>query len=178
MAGFFSRPQKTIFKVDYYDYIEAIDLTNGFKIKEFLSNYGGISYNLYTIQDGERPDNVAQKIYDSPYLDWTILLANNIHSIYDEWPRDSQSFKRYMIDKFGSIETALATIKYYYDGSGNIINATDYNALSANSGKRTETEYQYEYRANINKSRIKVFKPQIARTMASSLRNIDRKPLL
>ncbi len=178
MPGFFSNPQRTIFKVDDYDYVEGVDLTVGFKSRDFLRNFSGISYVPYVVQDGERPDNVATKIYDDPSLDWVVLLANNIHSIYDEWPKDSETFKQYIIQKFGSLETALSTTKYYYDGSGNVINAIDYAALAANSGKRTETEYQYEFRLNTNKSKIRLFRPSVAKSMASTLRNIDRKPIV
>lgn len=178
MSGFFSKAQKTIFKVDDFDYVEAVDLTAGFKVREFIQNVSGISYVPYVVQDGERPDNVANKAYDDPTLDWTVLIANNIQNIYDEWPKDSETFKQYIIEKYGSLEAAMATVKYYYDGSGNIINSADYGVLSSNSGKRTETDYQYETRVNINKSKIRLFRPSIAKSMSSSLRNIDRKPII
>lgn len=178
MPGFFSTPQKTIFKVDDYDFVEGVDLTVGFKARDFLRNIAGISYVPYVVQDGERPDNVATKMYDDPSLDWVVLLANNIHSIYDEWPKDTETFKQYIIAKYGSLENAIATVKYYYDGNGNVINAIDYSTLPASSGKRTETEYQYELRLNTNKAKIRVFKPSVAKTMASALRNVDRKPIV
>lgn len=177
MPGFFQKAQKTIFKIDNFDYIEAIDLTIGFKAKELLKNIQGVSYQPYVIQDGERPDSVAFKLYDDPYLDWTVLLANNIQNIYEEWPKDTATFKNYIIEKYGSLGTAMATIKYYYDGSGNVINVTDYTALAASSGKRTETEYQYELRMNTNKSKIRVFKSATAKSLASAIRNLDRKPI-
>ena len=44
-------------------------------------------------------------------------------------------------------------------------------------GKRTESEYQYELRLNTNKSKIRLFNKSVALAMASSLRNIDRKPI-
>lgn len=178
MPGFFSNSQKTIFKVDDFDYVEAVDLTAGFKVREFIRNAGGISYVPYIVQDGERPDNVANKVYDDPTLDWTILLANNIQNIYDEWPKDSETFKQYIIEKYGSLGAAMGTIKYYYDGEGNVVNFADWSTIPANSGKRTETEYQYETRLNINKSKIRLFRPSIAKSMASSLRNLDRKPIV
>lgn len=177
MPGFFARTQKTIFKVDDYDYVEALDLTTGFKVKEFLQNISGISYVPYVVLDGERPDSVANKIYSDPTLDWTILLANNIQNIYEEWPKDSTTMRQYIIEKYGSLESAMSTVKYYYDGDGNIINQTDYELLSASTGKRTETEYEYELRKNTNKSKIRLFKPPIAKSMASALRNLDRKPI-
>lgn len=178
MPGFFSNSQKTIFKVDDFDYVEAVDLTAGFKVREFIRNAGGISYVPYVVQDGERPDNVANKVYDDPTLDWTVLLANNIQNIYDEWPKDSETFKQYIIEKYGSLGAAMGTIKYYYDGEGNVVNFADWSTIPANSGKRTETEYQYETRLNINKSKIRLFRPSIAKSMASSLRNLDRKPIV
>ena len=178
MPGFFSKAQKTIFKVDDFDYVEAVDLTVGFKVREFIQNSAGISYVPYIVQDGERPDNVANKVYDDPTLDWVVLLANNIQSIYDEWPKDTETFKQYIIQKYGSLQLAMATTRYYYDGSGNVINSADWSTLPSSSGKRTETDYQYEVRMNINKSKIRLFRPSVAKSMASLLRNVNTKPIV
>ena len=166
MPGFFSNAQKTVFKIDDYDYAEAVDITTGFKVREFIRNAGGVSYSPYVVKDGERPDTVAFKVYDDPTLDWTVLLANGIQNIYDEWPKDSETFKDYIIEKYGSLESAMATIKYYYNAEGLIINADDYATLPA-TGKRTESAYQYEVRLNINKSKIRLFTPTIAKSMSS-----------
>ena len=36
------------------------------------------AFNYYQIEEGERPDTLAKKIYDNEELDWVILITNNI----------------------------------------------------------------------------------------------------
>ena len=45
-----------------------------------------VLFKPYTIKDGERPDMVAQKLYDSPFYDWVILLTNNLVNAQYDWP--------------------------------------------------------------------------------------------
>jgi len=120
---------KIAYKVNEYDYLRAIDITQSAKIKSFLKDYRGISFNPYTIKNGERPDYVAHKFYGDSNLDWVILLSNDIYNIYDEWPRNSTDFEEYLIEKYGSIATTLSTTKYYYNVTKDIIDETTYNQL-------------------------------------------------
>jgi len=69
-------------------------------------------FEKYNIVGDERPDNVADKIYDDPNLDWIVLLANNITNVYEEWPMPERSFDRYLTDKYGSFENINA-IKHF-----------------------------------------------------------------
>lgn len=69
-------------------------------------------FEKYNIIGDERPDNVADKIYNNPELDWVVLLANNITNVYEEWPMPERSFDRYLNDKYGSFENIYA-IKHF-----------------------------------------------------------------
>ena len=42
--------------------------------------------NKYLIEDGESPDNIARKFYETPDAFWQVLATNNILDIYKEWP--------------------------------------------------------------------------------------------
>mgnify|MGYP003302882403 FL=1 len=46
-----------------------------YKISEDVEKYA-VLFKPYTIKDGERPDMVAQKLYDSPFYDWVILFQD------------------------------------------------------------------------------------------------------
>jgi hypothetical protein len=70
------------------------------------------AFDYYQIQENERSDELAQRIYGDPELDWVILLTNNIVNIQDQWPMSKNSFDNYLIDKYGS-EEKLYEIKYY-----------------------------------------------------------------
>ena len=69
-------------------------------------------FEKYNIIGDERPDSVANKIYNNPDLDWIVLLANNITNVYEEWPMPARSFDRYLNDKYGSFENIYA-IKHF-----------------------------------------------------------------
>jgi hypothetical protein len=167
---------KTAYKVNEYDYLRAIDITQSTKIKSFLRDYRGISYNPYIVKDGERPDYVAHKFYGDSNLDWVILLSNEIYNIYDEWPRNSVDFEEYLIEKYGSIATTLSTVQYYYNSTKDIIDVATYNALSA-STRSSETIYEYELRANNNKSKIKLIRSSIIGSIQSELKSLLYKPV-
>ena len=61
-------------------------------------------FNQYDIQGDDRPDNVANIIYNDPDLDWVILLSNNIINIQSEWPLPQRDFDRYLLDKYETYE--------------------------------------------------------------------------
>lgn len=69
-------------------------------------------FEKYNIVGDERPDNVANKFYKNPDLDWVILLSNNITNVYEEWPMPERAFDRYLTDKYGSFE-GIYSIKHF-----------------------------------------------------------------
>jgi hypothetical protein len=69
-------------------------------------------FSLYSIIGDERPDSVADKIYNDPKLDWLILLSNNILNFYNEWLMSNESFDNIMLEKYGSYEE-LNSISHY-----------------------------------------------------------------
>ena len=41
-------------------------------------------FTKYTVEGDDRPDNVANTVYDDPTLDWVVLLSNNIVNVQSE----------------------------------------------------------------------------------------------
>lgn len=61
-----------------------------------------VEYTYYEIQDGERPDVVATKLYGDGDLHWTFFLCNKIENYYD-WHKDNETFTNYMNEKFSGV---------------------------------------------------------------------------
>ena len=57
-------------------------------------------YEKYKIIGNDRPDNVAEKIYGNPDLDWLVLLTNNIIDFYNEWPMSDTEFYDHLTQKY------------------------------------------------------------------------------
>ena len=60
-------------------------------------------FTKYEIEGDDRPDNVADKKYDDPDLDWIILHINNIINVREGWPLTQRDFKNFLFEKYGSI---------------------------------------------------------------------------
>ena len=55
----------------------------------------------YTIEDSERPMDVAEKIYGDPMYDWVVMITSNIINARTDWPLSSKSLYEYCADKYG-----------------------------------------------------------------------------
>lgn len=93
---------------------EVIIVKNLFKRAKIREDFSQVStaFEYYLITGDERPEQIAEKFYGDPELDWVILLTNNIINVQDQWPLNLDSFYRYMIDKYGS-EEAFSDIHHY-----------------------------------------------------------------
>jgi len=70
-----------------------------------------INFDKYTIGDGERPDQIAEKLYGNPGYDWVVLISAGIVNYQDQFPLSSQQLYDYVIYKYG-VEGAN-DIRYY-----------------------------------------------------------------
>ena len=69
------------------------------------------SFEKYTVQGDERPDQVAYDFYGDSALDWVVLTTNNIIHVRDEWPMGNQDFLTYLNEKYTDEE--LSNIHHY-----------------------------------------------------------------
>ena len=100
------------------DFSQVKNLFKRGKLREDI--YSDLSYfTKYKIIGNERHDNVAEKIYDDPTLDWVILLSNNMINIQTEWPMSENSYRNFLIDKYGNDENIGATHHYECTGVKN-----------------------------------------------------------
>ncbi len=54
-------------------------------------------YQYYTIQNGERPDVVSQKLYGTPDFYWTFFVINEfLHDGYKVWPMSQEQLYKYI----------------------------------------------------------------------------------
>ena len=96
------------------DYVEVKNLFKRGIIRPDI--FGNLAYfTKYKIIGDERPDEVANKVYEDPDLDWLVLLSNNVINQVEEWPLDQQSFQNYLVSKYGSEENIHAVHHYESD---------------------------------------------------------------
>jgi hypothetical protein len=186
MTFFFKPFPKTNYDIKKNGKIEVVtNIMLRFKITEELKKQKA-NYFEINVQDGDRPDVVASKIYDDPELDWVILMINNIVDPFYDWPMSSSNLEKYVRDKYGSIANAQATVHEYrkilneqsvlFDGTvipkrTLIVDETTYNSLSE-PDRESIDKYQYESELNDSKRQIKIVDPQQLSKILNSIEDI------
>lgn len=91
------------------------EVTNIFKrmgiLKSVLSNAS--SYVLYEVEENDTPEILAEKMYNDAGAGWIILYANKIIDPQFDWPLSDEAFRKYIIEKYGSVATAQTTYHHY-----------------------------------------------------------------
>ena len=142
------------------------------------------------IQDNERPDIIAERIYDSPELDWVILVTNNITSIRNQWPLSNNELNTYCLEKYVNDAGIMATHHYetkeIKDKYGRVVlegklivdqnftftYAKDDYSTSTETPAQSVSNYTYEQRLNEEKRKIRVLKPALLPAFITDFRNI------
>lgn len=70
-------------------------------------------YYQYEIQQGERPDNIADRYYKDEYAGWILHLTNKVIDPYYDWYMDQTTFNDFVTTKYGSYSNATSKVKYY-----------------------------------------------------------------
>jgi len=174
-----------------YDYVTVKNLFRRGKIREdFFQN--ATVFDKYSITGDERPDEVANKVYGSPLLDWVVLISNNIINIRDEWPMGQTDFNNYLDDKYS--QDQLNEIHHYEtkelkDATGSVLLSsglvvdqsyifmyTDvYGDLQTVSGSDVVTSvsyFDYEQTKNDDKRSIFILRPEYLQTVIDDMRDI------
>ena len=90
----------------------AIDIFRRNVIREkVLTNIN--TYYPYQVQEGERPDTLAELYYGSVDFMWLILYANDIFDVYYDWPFFGKQLENFIKQKYGSILSASTTVHHY-----------------------------------------------------------------
>ena len=61
-------------------------------------------FEAYSIEPGETPDVIANRLFDDPFLDWAILLVNDIIDVYEEWPKSQSQLEDYVGEVYGELK--------------------------------------------------------------------------
>ena len=98
-------------KVSTGDMIEIKNIFRGSKLFDYLKDNVSL-FNKYVIEDGDRPDTVAEVLYGSSKYDYVVILTAGITNITNEWPLQDYQMYDLALSKYGS-ETKMNEIHHY-----------------------------------------------------------------
>ena len=167
--------------------ITVTNILKRFKINDDARAQTEVFY-AYQLQDGDRPDVVAEKYYGNANYAWLVLFSNNIVDPVKEWPLYGTDFTNYLKSKYGSIELANTTTKKRYKVlsaafkkiDGTVIpkrrveiDETTFNTLSE-ADKEFKTAYEYEVEVNDDKRKIHLIDGAYLSIITDQVENILR----
>jgi len=114
-----------------YNGIPSVDILTRVDFQSTVRKYFDAFFQ-YTMQDGEKIEDISFNMYGDVDLDWLLLHANDIIDPYYDVPLDNQTFDSNIRKKYGSIETALRSVYAYrnnWRSDETILSVAAYNAL-------------------------------------------------
>lgn len=91
------------------EFVVAKNFFRRFRVNEEAFSYA-VFFNKYSIQEGDRPDTIAQKAYGDQFLDWVIILTNNLINPLFDWPLSNYELEKTLNYKY---DDPYATIHHY-----------------------------------------------------------------
>lgn len=82
------------------EYVRVKNLFRRIKLRDDLQNVFTL-FNKYVIEDGKRPEVVAEELYGKQSLDWVVLITAGITNVRDQWPLSDYQIYRYSEEKYG-----------------------------------------------------------------------------
>ena len=150
------------------DYNVAVNLMIRNKLKTAVENDVAVYYP-YIVPEGMRPDVLSFQYYGDTIYTWAIYLMNNIIDPYWEWPLSYKDLREYLIDKYGSIETAKSQIHHYEytararaekTGTSDPVPAykleIDYQTYTETAVDEREIIYSYGYEQDLNETKREI----------------------
>ena len=153
-------------------------------------------FKKYNVVGDDRPDNVANQVYEDSTLDWLILLANNIVNIPNEWPLPQADFDRYLLEKYDNDYNKIYNGVHHYEtvevkDSNNVTIvpkglevSSDYNVIyydfyiggltETNNITRPVTNFQYEENLENKKREIFILKPEYISVVLDDIEDITK----
>jgi hypothetical protein len=178
-----------------YNGKSAVNITRRTAIQQQLYN-SPISFLSYTINDGEKPEDIALYYYEDIGKTWLIFMANNIVDPVSQWPLSNDNFNKMLIKKYSAQAKAInssyvgngvinwtqntsltSNILWYQNAENNRITKDTY-LLNADLGLITTADwspvriYDYELELNENKRNIFLFNRAYASQAESELKEL------
>ena len=132
MAKYFNYFPKTVYTLNSLDVETVTNITSRFGFEQSFKDNSAVYYE-YDIQDGDTPEIIASKFYDSPERHWAVLMINNIVDPQFDWPLDQRTIISYINEKYSANASvgqsgttwAQANIHSYYKVETRISNSTE-----------------------------------------------------
>lgn len=156
---YFENYKKINYTADSYTKSVTNILTTVLPVHSYIENV--YIFENYTLNQGERPEDVSYKLYDNAGYYWTLLVINNIVDPFFDWYMSDGEVEELTKKEYGDV---YATHHIEVIETQNYINPRlEKEILNGETPLPEEMRYvtnlEYESRANEEKKVIRVISP-------------------
>jgi len=185
MAKFFNYFPKVVYFSDRdQPSLDIItNLTFKFKFNEGFKENSVVYYD-YIVPEGETPEILADKFYNSSERHWIILMVNNIINPLIDWPMNYITLNKYINSKYSAnnyadsantsvsgLSWSKSNIKEYFIKEKNTVISTGEELKKTRGSK---TYYEYELENNENKRKIKLLKTEFVPLLEKEFKELTK----
>ena len=156
--------------------VKLLSAKNLWRRSEIVSEFKNsiTIFDEMIVNNGEKPEVIANRIYKNPFLAWTIFVANDIVNYYEQWPRSTRQLSEYVEAKYDNPQATKHYVTTEVKQGNNIIvpagkvvpqnySISYFNGTTTVTANPTVsiTNYQYEEQINSEKEKIQIIRPNM-----------------
>ena len=156
--------------------VKLLSAKNLWRRSEIVSEFKNsiTIFDEMIVNNGEKPEVIANRIYKNPFLAWTIFVANDIVNYYEQWPRSTRQLSEYVEAKYDNPQATKHYVTTEVKQGNNIIvpagkvvpqnySISYFNGTTTVTANPTVsiTNYQYEEQINSEKEKIQIIRPNV-----------------
>lgn len=174
-------------------FVVAKNFFRRYQVNQDAFSYA-IFFKKYAVEEGERLDTLAEKAYNDPFLDWIIVLTNNLVNPTFDWPLSQSALRKYCEATYDDPYSEIHHYETYElkDNNGNtvlksglIVDETFYNSpfkywngsqtsqIAGNLISTPITVFEYESNENEKKREIYLLKPEYLEAFISDFKRTN-----
>jgi hypothetical protein len=97
--SYFGYLPNTIYRLNTPGDVAAKNILVRAKIKDSLVESES-TFLDYNIRDGETPESLSHRVYGKSDYHWMILMFNEIHDVYNQWPMSANDLENMMMREY------------------------------------------------------------------------------
>ena len=149
---------------------EIQDITTRVIVRKWMQDRGSWLSKI-NIQDGDRPEMVAYKLYGNSSFHWVLLIFNEIINSYYGWPLSRQDFDNFVNNKYTD---PYAT--HHWEITQESGDTTKKIKVESDvAGAVAVTNLEYEAAIQDKKREIKVLRPEFLEQFEAEFKRLLKK---